>query len=91
MLAKSDHLVVLRDDVRCTFGKVEGEGSLVSTEVVDVEDELLGKIFWRSPDDPTNTGVDQTIFVARDVDGDYLFELEVPLEVGVDEGSDEAT
>ena len=91
MLAKSDHLVVLRNDVRCTFGEVQGEGSLISTEVVDVEDELLRKIFWRSPDHPTNAGVDHTIFVARDVDGNDLFELEVPLEVGVDEGSDEAT
>ena len=58
MLAQTDHLVVLTDDLRGAFGKVEGEGGLICTEVVNVEDELFGKIFRGTPDDPANAGVD---------------------------------
>lgn len=58
MLAKSDHLVVLANDLRSTFAKIERKGSLVSTQVIDVENELLRKIFWRAPYDPTYTRID---------------------------------
>lgn len=58
MLAKTDHLVILTDDLRGAFGKVEGEGGLICTEVVNVEDELFGEIFRGSPDDPANAGID---------------------------------
>lgn len=58
MLAKTDHLVILTDDLRGAFGKVEGEGGLICTEVVNVEDELFGEIFRGSPDDPANARVD---------------------------------
>jgi len=43
------------------FGEVEGEGGLVCAEVVDVEDQLLGEVFWGSPDDPTYTWVDEAV------------------------------
>ena len=58
MLAKTDHLVILTDDLRGAFGKVEGEGGLICTEVINVEDELFGEIFRGTPDDPANAGVD---------------------------------
>ena len=58
MLSKTDHLVILTDDLRGAFGEVEGEGGLICTEVVNVEDELFGEIFRGSPDDPANAGVD---------------------------------
>ena len=58
MLAKTDHLVILTDDLRGAFGKVEGEGGLICTEVVNVEDELFGEIFRGSPDDPADARVD---------------------------------
>ena len=58
MLAKTDHLVVLTDDLRGAFGKVEGEGGLICPEVVNVEDELFREIFRGTPDDPANAGVD---------------------------------
>ena len=58
VLAKADHLVILADDLGGTFGEVEGEGSLIRTEIIDVEDELFGKEFWGAPDDPADTGID---------------------------------
>lgn len=57
-LSKTDELVVLADNLRGTTGEVEGERGLVSAEVVDVEDELLGEVLGVTPDAPTNTGVD---------------------------------
>jgi hypothetical protein len=41
VLAESDQLVVLADDLRGATREVERERCLVSTEIVDVEDELL--------------------------------------------------
>ena len=64
MLAKADHLVVLADDLGGTFGKVESEGGLVRTEVVNVEDELFGKVFRGAPDDPADAGVDLELALA---------------------------
>ena len=40
LLSKADELVVLTDDLGGATGEVEGEGGLVSAEVVDVEDEF---------------------------------------------------
>lgn len=40
LLAEADELVVLADDLGGAAGEVEGEGGLVGTEVVDVEDEF---------------------------------------------------
>lgn len=57
-LAQADQLVVLTDDLRCAFGKVESEGGLISAQVVDVEDELFGKELWVTPDNPADTWVD---------------------------------
>jgi len=34
---------------------------LVCTEVVDVEDELLGKVFRVTPDNPTDTRIDEAV------------------------------
>ena len=58
VLAKTNHLVVLTNNLGGAFGEVEGERGLVGTKVVDVEDEFCRKVFRRPPDDPTDTGVD---------------------------------
>lgn len=57
MPAEADELVVLTDDLGGAFGEVESERRLVCTEVVNVEDELLGEVFGFTPDDPAYTGV----------------------------------
>jgi hypothetical protein len=79
----------LTDDLTGAAGEVEGERRLVGTKVVDVEDELLGEVFGVTPDDPTYTWIDKTIFVAGNIDGDDLWQAEIPEEIWVDKGSDE--
>lgn len=61
MFPKSDELIVLANDLTGPFAEVEGEGSLIGAEVVDVEDELLGQELGAPPHNPTNTRVDETI------------------------------
>ena len=57
MLAKTDHLIVLANDLGGAFGEIEGERSLVGAKVVDVEHQFFRKVFRRAPDDPADTGV----------------------------------
>lgn len=63
VLAETDELVVLADDLGCTLGEVECEGCLVCAKVVDVEDELFGEVFWGSPDYPSYSWVDEAVSV----------------------------
>ncbi len=51
----------MADDLGGAFGEVEGEGGLVGTEVVDVEDEFFREEFRAAPDDPAYAGVDETV------------------------------
>lgn len=51
----------------------------------------LWKEFWVAPDNPSNTRIDQTILVARNVDGNDLFKSEVPDQIWINERSHEAT
>lgn len=44
-LTKTDHLVVLANNLRSTLGEVQGKTSLIGSKIVDVEDQLLGEIF----------------------------------------------
>ena len=91
MFPETDHLVVLPNDLGSSLGEVEGEGSLIGPQVVDVEDEFFGEVFRGAPDDPADARVDEAVFVPGDVDGDDFLETEVPLEVGYNERSYEAS
>lgn len=61
MLAETDELVVLADDLGGALREVQGERGLVGTKVVDVKDQLLGKVLGVSPESPTDTRVDKTV------------------------------
>lgn len=66
-----------------TFGKVEGESGLVSSQIVDMEDELLREVFLAAPDDPSNTGIHQPILVAAHVDALHQWQPKVPHKLRV--------
>lgn len=51
-----------------TFGEIEGEGWLVSTKVVYVEDEFIRQVLFVPPDNPSNSSIDKAVLVATDVD-----------------------
>lgn len=57
VFSEANQLIILGDDLRGAFGKIEGKGGLVGSEVVDVENELFGEEFRRAPDTPTHAGV----------------------------------
>jgi hypothetical protein len=61
--SKMNEVVVLRNDLSSRSREVEGVGLFGSTEVVQLEDQVLGKIAFVSPDDPANAGIDQTKLV----------------------------
>lgn len=60
-LSKAKQLVVLSDDLRRALGEVECEGRLVGAKVVDVEDEVLGKVFGCTPNDPADARVHEAV------------------------------
>jgi hypothetical protein len=105
MLSEADELVVLSNDLGCALGEIEGEGGLVSTEIVDIEDEFFGEVFGCTPDDPAYTWVDEAVpvllvekleregilLVAGGVDRDHLFESEIPLQFRNHEWSHESS
>ena len=51
-----------------TFGEVKGEGGLISPKIVDVKDEFLRQVLLASPDNPTDSSIDQTILVPTNID-----------------------
>lgn len=72
-LTETNHLVVLTDNLRSTFGEVKCETSLVRSKIVDVEDQLLGKIFRGTPHNPADTRVNLyglTTVEVKDVEDD---------------------
>ena len=82
-LPETDELIVLAEYLRRSFREIEGEGSLVGTEVIDVEYQLLGQILGRAPHNPTHTRIYKSVLVTRDVDRDDFLETKVPLETWV--------
>jgi hypothetical protein len=61
VLSEADELVVLTNDLGGALGEIEREGGLVSTEVVDIEDEFFGEEFGCTPDDPAYSWVDEAV------------------------------
>jgi len=65
VLSEADQLVILTDDMGSAFREVESERGLVSSEVVDVEDEFLWKKLWCAPKNPSYTWVNEAISGTR--------------------------
>ena len=57
MLAETNHLIVLANDLGSAFGEVECERGLVSAKIVDVEYQFLREVFRRTPDDPADARI----------------------------------
>ena len=89
--AKVHEVEVLRNDGMRRAREVERERVFDGAEVMQLKDEVLGKVLLRAPDDPADPDVRQAELVARSVDGDDAWDAEVPLELRSREGSDEAT
>jgi hypothetical protein len=40
-----------------TFREVKGEGGLISSEIIDMEDKLFRQVLFAPPNDPTNSSI----------------------------------
>ena len=57
MLAKTNHLVILANNLGSAFREVKGKRGLLGAKVVDVKHQFRRKEFGRAPDDPADTRV----------------------------------
>lgn len=91
--AQMNEIVVLRDDLRSRSGEVQSVGLLCSAQIVQLKHQMLGQVALVSPDDPSNTSIDQPEFVSTDVDRLDAGKLKVPLLacLGMRERSNERT
>ena len=87
---QAQEVVVLADHLVARSGEVQREGGHVATEIVDPEDEFLGKVIGVAPHHKTDAGVGKAILVAADVDRHHPRQPEVPLQVGLEERNDES-
>lgn len=65
MFTEADQLIILTDNLGGAFRKIESERRLVSPEVIDIKNELLGKVLWGSPDNPADARIDKTVLVMQ--------------------------
>ncbi len=75
-----NEIIILRDDLGAWAGEVQGVGFLCSTKIVQLKDQVFGKVRLVTPDDPANAGIDKTELVPRGVDRFHTGKLEVPIE-----------
>lgn len=55
------------DVINNTFGEVESEGGLIGAKIVDMEDKFIRQIRLVSPHNPTDSSVNQTVFVTTHI------------------------
>ena len=55
VLSEADELVVLANDLGGALGEIESEGGLVTSKIVDVEDQIVRKVVNAAPHGPSNT------------------------------------
>ena len=88
-LAETEEVVVLAGDLAARPREVEGEGGHVAAQVIDVEDQVFGKILGFAPDHPPDAEGRQAELVPRGVDRLDPGNAEVPLQFGSAEGRQE--
>ena len=62
--AKVDEVVVLANDLSARSREIQGVALFRATQVVQLKDQMFGKIRLVSPDDPANTRIDKTEFMS---------------------------
>lgn len=66
-----------------TFREIESKGGLISSEIVDMEDEFFGEVLFAPPNNPTNASINEAILVPTDIDTLHQGKTEIPLQVRV--------
>ena len=89
--AQSQEVVVLADDLVTTLGEVQREGRHIAAEIVDPEDQILGKCVGVTPHHEPDTGIGQPVLMTADVDRRHPRQLKVPHDLRMQERDDETT
>src|SRR5579862_9795679 len=88
---QSHEVVVLGDDLPSRTGEVEVEVRHVTAEIVDVEDQLVGKLVLVAPDHPPGAEGGEPELVPRSVDGLHPRDPEVEEDLrGAERGEETA-
>lgn len=66
-----------------TFREIQGEGGLISSKIVNVEDEFFRQILFSPPDNPPDSGVNKAILVPANVNALHQRKPKIPLEFRV--------
>ena len=88
--SEADEHEVLRDHLAARPGEVERKRRHMAAEIIDVEHEVPWQCLFVPPDDPSDARIHESILVARGVDRLHPVDAEVPLEVRLEERSDES-
>lgn len=89
--SETDEVVILAYDADRAPREVEIESRLIASQVVQVEDKLLGQVLLLAEDYPSYTWKHETVLVARHVDASHARHTEVPLDIRVYEWRDESS
>lgn len=63
-----DEVVVLGDDLSAWTGEIERVRFFGAPKVVELKDEMFWEVGLITPDDPADTGINETEFMTRGVD-----------------------
>ena len=64
-----------------TFREIEGEGGLVSSKVVNMEDKVFWQVILGSPYNPTNASINKPILVATYIYALHQYGLRVQIHI----------
>ena len=90
LAAQSQEVVVLEENLRGRAGEIQTEILHLAAQIIDLEDQFLIDATRIAKDDATHTRIDQPVLVITDIDRADLRQPEIPGDLGVDEGHDEA-
>lgn len=85
-----EKVVILTEDARGTTREVEVESWLITAEIIQTEHQIIGEFTLVPPHDPSDTGVHQTVLVARYIDALHSRYAEIPLKIREHKGSHKA-
>src|SRR5210317_285092 len=87
---QAQEIVILGNDLSAGAGEVQGEGRHVAAQVVDPEDQVVGQVFLVAEDAPADTERGQSELVAGGVDRLDPRQAEIPFQLRLDKGGEEA-
>lgn len=90
LLMREEEATILRRDLPSGAREVESEGRHVAAEILHLENQLLGQVLGFAPNRPPTAQRCQSVLVAGDIDRFHSRKAEIPDNLLMDKGRDEA-